>query len=107
MDAHSTAGDRVEVDLEGHLIVADLQAEQTADCALIVGFASWLRSLPLSLPIYTASHSLGMDGFWARKRRTVTGRPVAWVVPLTRSSVYSVGPTMHRRNCAGSTGQRA
>ncbi len=110
---------RVEVDLED-LIIADPQAEQATDRALIATFADAQRrmadlrnaksrpcSSAVSLPMYTASHSLTIAGLSASSRRTATGRPVACVVPLTKSSVYSVGPTMHRCNCAGSTGQRA
>lgn len=39
MDAYTAAGDGVEIDLEGNLLIADAQAEQAADRALIAPFA--------------------------------------------------------------------
>ncbi|MNV89844.1 hypothetical protein D3C71_1841750 [compost metagenome] len=68
---------------------------------------SRVRSSVVNLPMYTASQLLAIEGLSANSRCTDTGRPVAWVVPLTRSSVYSVGPTRHKRSSTGSTGQRA
>ncbi|CAI8874897.1 hypothetical protein EMIT0P100_20005 [Pseudomonas sp. IT-P100] len=39
VNSHAAAGDGIKVDLEGHLLIADSQAEQAADGALVVAFA--------------------------------------------------------------------
>lgn len=46
MNAYAAASDRVEIDLERHLLIADAQAEQTANGALIVRFADAQHRMP-------------------------------------------------------------